>query len=683
MRRALFVVLFVLLPLLGLRALDPWPVQELRGRLFDWMQSVKPRALDDRPVIIVDIDEKSIAALGQWPWPRSRMAQLVSAIAAGKPKAIGIDILFAEADRLSPENIVGSLRDVPAEIRQRMANVTPNDVRLADSFAAAPVVLGVAVAYSLYDGDGSIWPDLTPIIEIGEDPRPFVPAYSTATANIAVLTKVAAGQGTFSFDLGSSGVARRFSGLVNVNGNLVPSMALEMVRVAAGQRQIAVHTGHAGIEGFESGDRFVAADGQGHLWPYFSRHDDGRFVSAHTVLQGFVDPARFADAYVLIGTTASGLVDIYQAPVGTTMAGVEVQAQIIENILLGGLLVRPGFAVTIELALILVAGLIIVLTQLTVRPRPGVVVFVLLITVLGGIAWVAFDRMGVLVDGLMPALCSFVVFAAMMTTRLIAEERARRERDSRLRVLQDELSHVGRLSSLGQLSSAIAHEVNQPLAAIVNYLQAARRLHAGDGAVPEGGKIKGGKIEGMLDKAVTQAERAAAIIRGLRSMVEEGDVERHEEDINSLVDEAMALATLGGKQRGITVRSHYAAGLSPVFVNRIQIQQVVVNLVRNAIDAMANAEPKILTVDTGAGRGDLVEVSVADTGPGIAADMEDRLFQPFVSGKSQGMGIGLSICRSIIEAHGGTIWVESNSAHGVTIRFTVPIGRHEGEGHDG
>jgi signal transduction histidine kinase len=678
MRRALFVVLFVLLPLLAVRALDPWPVQELRGRLFDWMQSVQPRVPGDRPVLIVDIDEESIAAMGQWPWPRSRMAQLVEAVAAGEPKAIGFDILFAEADRMSPDRVAGALQDVPDELKERLAKVKPNDVILAESFDGVPVVLGVAVAYGVDHGGGQVRSGLTPVIEIGADPRPFLPAYNRATANIAVLTEAAAGQGTVSFDLGSGGVARRYSGLVAVRGNLVPSMALEMVRVGAGQRQIAVHAGVAGIEGYESGDRYVPADDQGHLWPYFSRHDDARFVSAHALMNGRADLSSFADAYVLIGTTASGLVDIYQTPVGTTMAGVEIQAQLIETILQGTLLVRPAFAVTIELVLILVAGLVIVLTQLTMRPRPGVVVFVVVVAVLAGIAWVAFDRMGVLVDGLMPALSAFVIFAAMMTAGLIAEERARRERDARLRVLQDELNHVGRLSSLGQLSSAIAHEVNQPLAAIVNYLQAARRLHAGDGATPDGGKI-----EGMLDKAVTQAERAAAIIRGLRTMVEEGDVERREEDINDLIDEAMALATIGGKQRGIVVRTHYAPGLPLVSVNRIQIQQVVVNLVRNAIDAMADSQSRVLTVDTGAGKGGMVEVAVGDTGPGIAADMEDRLFQPFVSGKSQGMGIGLSICRSIIEAHGGTIWIEGNSARGVTIRFSVPAGRQEGEGHDG
>lgn len=671
MRRALFVVLFVLLPLLGLRALDPWPVQELRGRLFDWMQGVKPRMPAGRPVVpvvIVDIDEASIAALGQWPWPRSRMAQLVSAIAAGKPKAIGFDILFAEPDRLSPDRIVGALPDVPDEIKARLAKAKSNDARLAESFADAPVILGVAVAHNPYDGDRSTISGVPPVVEIGADPRPFLPAYNQVTGNIPVLTAAAAGQGIVSFDLGSGGVARRFTGLSRVGDSLVPSLALQMIRAGSGGRQIAVHTGPAGIEGYESGDRFIATDSRGHLWPYFSRHDAARFVSVGTVLDGSADPARFTDAYVLIGTTASGLVDIFQAPVGTTMAGVEIQAQIIENILQGTTLVRPAFAAAIELALILASGLIIIVMQLLARPWPGIVMFVLVVVALGAVSWVSFDRMGVLVDGLMPALCAFVVFAAMMTARLIAEERARRERDARLRVLQDELSHVGRLSSLGQLSSAIAHEVNQPLAAIVNYLQAARRLHGGGGSAPDPGKI-----DGMLDKAVTQAERAAAIIRGLRSMVEEGDVERRDEDINELVDEAMALATIGSRQRRITVRTQYGTGLPAVRVNRIQIQQVVVNLVRNAIDAMAESASKILAVETGVGDG-MVEITVADTGPGIAADIEDRLFQPFVSGKSQGMGIGLSICRSIVEAHGGTIRVDSNSAHGVTIRFTVPAG---------
>jgi len=677
MRRALFVFLFVLLPLMGLRAWDPWPVQELRGRLFDWMQGVKPRLPHAWPVVIVDIDEASIGAIGQWPWPRSALAQLVTTITAGRPRAVGFDILFAEPDRLSPDRLAETLRDVPGEIRDRLAAVPSNDSRLAASFAAAPVVLGLAVTPDAHNGGLDTLHGLTPIVEVGENPRGFLSVHLGVTTNIELLTGAAAGQGAVSFDLGSGGVARRFAGLTQVGGAVMPSLALEMVRVAAGRRQIAVHTGLAGIEGYESGDRFIAADRGGHVWPYFSRHAAARFVSAHAVINGTVDPARFKDAYVLIGTTAPGLVDVFQVPVGTTMAGVEIQAQIIENMIAGTMLVRSSFATVIELALILAVGLVIIFMPALKRAWSGVVIYVLMVTALAALSWLSFDRMGTLIDGLMPVLLSSIMFAAMVTGRLIAEERARRERDARLRLLQDELNHVGRLSSLGQLSSAIAHEVNQPLAAIVNYLQAARRLQTGDHGAPETGRI-----DAMLDKAVTQAERAAAIIRGLRAMVEQGEVERHGEDVNALVDEAMALATLGSKQRRITVRTHYGAGLPPVQVNRIQIQQVVVNLVRNAIEAMEPSDQKILTVDTLAGPPGMVEIAIADTGPGIADDVRERLFQPFVSGKTQGMGIGLSICRSIVEAHGGTIWVDSNSARGVTIRFTVPVARRVGGRHD-
>lgn len=675
MRRAVFVSLLMMVPLLGVRAWDPWPVQELRGRLFDWMQAIEPRRQDAAPVVIVDINEDSVASLGQWPWPRNVIARLIDTVADASPSVIGLDILFAEPDRMSPDQIARTLKDIPPEMRRRLEGIKSNDQILAESVSNAPVVLGIAVGAAGAKAGVRLPDDMTPVIEIGDDPRPFMPGYSGAVSNIEALTEASSGQGVVSFDLGSGGVARRFSGVARLDNQLIPSFALEMVRVASGRREVAVHAGLAGVEGFVSGDRFVPADQQGHVWPYFSLHRSQRFVSARDVLDGNFDRARLQGAYVLIGTTASALGDIFQVPVGTTMDGVEIQAQIIENILGGSMLVRPAYSATIELVIIFVSGLVIVLMHLLVRPWPGVAIFGILVFVLMAMSWLLFSRLGVLVDSLTPVLASFVVFATMMTARLIAEERARRERDARLRVLQDELSHVGRLSSLGQLSSAIAHEVNQPLAAIVNYLQAARRLQsdkADDPAVR--------KIEGMLEKASTQAERAAAIIRGLRSMVEQGEVETGEEDVKAMVEEAIALATIGVRGHRVTVRTHYARALPPVHVNRIQIQQVVVNLVRNAFDAMRDSRERVLLVQTFLSDDGHVDIAVSDTGPGIAQDMEDRLFQPFVSGKSDGMGIGLSICQSIVEAHGGRIWVDANSAQGVTIRFSIPVAK-EGRGN--
>ncbi len=230
--------------------------------------------------------------------------------------------------------------------------------------------------------------------------------------------------------------------------------------------------------------------------------------------------------------------------------------------------------------------------------------------------------------------------------------------------LTAELVHTSRLSAMGQLSSSLAHELNQPLTAVMNYAEAARQMLASiPGAVPA-------KVSEFLDKAAAQAERAGQIMRRLRSFVEKGPAERSAEPLSRIVEEASALATTGAQLDGIAVIFELA-DLPPVDMDKIQVQQVVVNLVRNAVEVLRQAERRALTIGTKAGKGEQT-VTVADTGPGIPPAIAAQLFQPFVTDKKGGMGIGLSISQSIIKAHGGRIWAEPNPGGGTIFRFTLP-----------
>jgi two-component system sensor kinase FixL len=243
-------------------------------------------------------------------------------------------------------------------------------------------------------------------------------------------------------------------------------------------------------------------------------------------------------------------------------------------------------------------------------------------------------------------------------------ERERSER--RIEQLQAELMHIARLGELGQMGAALAHELNQPLAAVVNYLQAARRLlQAAPDAPPRVGEA--------MEKAAAQAERAGQVIRRLREFVAHGETERREENVNALIEEAAALALVGAKSAGITTRLLLRADLPPVLVDKIQIQQVLLNLIRNALEAMEASDERILTVEA-LPDGGLMTITVADTGPGLAPDVAQNLFQPFVTTKARGMGVGLSICRSIIEAHGGRIWASPRDGGGTAFAFALPIG---------
>jgi two-component system sensor kinase FixL len=240
------------------------------------------------------------------------------------------------------------------------------------------------------------------------------------------------------------------------------------------------------------------------------------------------------------------------------------------------------------------------------------------------------------------------------------------ESEARVRELQAEVVHISRLSAMGEMASALAHELNQPLSAIANYLNGARRLL-------EKAPDRDARVTEAVEKAADQALRAGDIIRRLRNFLARGEGERSVESLAKLVHEACGLALLGSKDAGVEVYYRMDPHLDRVMVDRVQIQQVIVNLVRNAIDAM-NDQPRrrVLSVSTSVEQ-DMAAVTVADTGPGLDPLAAERLFQPFVTTKAQGMGVGLSISRTIVEAHGGRIWVESRAGEGAVFHFTVPL----------
>ncbi len=261
-------------------------------------------------------------------------------------------------------------------------------------------------------------------------------------------------------------------------------------------------------------------------------------------------------------------------------------------------------------------------------------------------------------------------------TGFIRDLTERQLTENRMQELQAELLHMSRLSDVGQMASAIAHEINQPLTAVLNYVQAARRM------LEDANMHMPPKATDAMDKAVAQAARASDIIRNLRSFIQKGESERRLEDLNKVVAEAIALGLVGVRETGISVHLELGGDPLPAFVDKVQVQQVVFNLVRNSIEAMTEAGPPgRLRVTTGMSpRADdarMVEVVVEDSGPGLAPEIQSQLFQPFMTTKEKGMGLGLSICRSIVESHGGRIAAEPGRERGVSFRFTIPLAEQE------
>ena len=243
---------------------------------------------------------------------------------------------------------------------------------------------------------------------------------------------------------------------------------------------------------------------------------------------------------------------------------------------------------------------------------------------------------------------------------------ARRRAEQRLQELQTELIHVARLSAMGEMASALAHELNQPLTAIINYAQATRRLLEGLD------DRRQAALASLLDKTAQQATRAGQIIHRLRQFVAKGETERALEDVNTVVEEASTLALIGAAGKGIAVRRTLAGDLPPVLMDKIQIHQVITNLIRNSIDALGEVERREIVICTRGPAPGQVEISVTDSGPGLAPEVRARLFEPFVTTKPEGMGIGLSICRSIVDAHGGKLWTSVPQGGGTAFHVGLP-----------
>lgn len=331
-----------------LRVVDPLPLEELRVKTFDAYQIIQPRKAVQRPVVIIDIDEKSLAKYGQWPWPRTRVAEIVQRLTALGAAAIAFDIVFAEPDRLSPGLVADSFQDLDEETRTRLKALPSNDQVLADALRRSPAVLGesglpAAVAQPAFNLP------LTGLATLGGDPKPYLLSFPGLLRNVPVLEEASPGRGLFTIRTERDGIVRRVPMIMLAQDKLMPSLTFEMLRIVTKADTILIKSDEAGIRSVAVPGFEVPTDRNGQLWVYFAKHDAKRYISAADLLEGKVDRDVVSQKLVLIGTSAVGLLDVKTTPLDPVMPGVEVHAQVLESALTRSVLSQPNYAIGAEM----------------------------------------------------------------------------------------------------------------------------------------------------------------------------------------------------------------------------------------------------------------------------------------------------------------------------------------------
>jgi adenylate cyclase len=424
-RAAQIVGLMLLMALIVLRWSDPLIVSNIRNQGFDLYQRTSPRPYAPQPVMIADIDEASLARYGQWPWPRTRIAELVDKLTANGAIVIGFDMVFAEPDRLSPVRIAQDNPGLPEAARSALALLPSNETIFSAAIARSRVVAGETAA-RLGTGDTKDIPE-APMSMIGEDPRPFITSYASMVQNLKAISDAAAGRGVFTVEPDADGVFRRIPLVVQVADQLRLALSIEVLRAATGGQASLIRTDAAGVSSVTVGGVKIPTDPNGKLWPWFNASNPARYVSAGDILAGTARPDAVAGKMVFIGTSAVGLEDYRATPIEASMPGVEIHVQMIENILTGQFLTRPNYALGMELVVLLAFGLFIV----WLVPRLGAFyALVAAIVILGGFAaasWFAFSSYRLLIDATYPLAAGFGLFATMATGNYMREELQKRQ----------------------------------------------------------------------------------------------------------------------------------------------------------------------------------------------------------------------------------------------------------------
>jgi len=423
-----------LLLLIGLHFFHALPYQDvLRTYSFDLYQVAQPRERISAPVLIVDIDEESLQRYGQWPWPRSLLAQMLDKLWEMEPAAVAFDIIMPEPDRSSPCEATQFIPDIDSKLARQICALPSNDKLLAAALQRGNSVLGMAgidlaEAHTLH---------AAPVRLQGEDPGPSLRRFTGALTNVAELEQAALGHAILSTDI-ERGIVRRVPLVAMVSDTILPSLSLEMLRVASGSPSFTVASSPRGVTAVGVQDLMVPTQPDGSLWVHYSPHDPARFVSATHLLDGSLDPDMLKQKLVLIGFSGLGLVDFPSTALGERVPGVEVHAQILESIFDGTTLLRPHWALWVEGIVMLLLGLLVIIAFPLIGTRYRVLGLLVTIALLLGGGFYAYSQHQLLIDVASPMTLFIFMFGAMLADSLIREEVQLQTLEEDLRVQREQ-----------------------------------------------------------------------------------------------------------------------------------------------------------------------------------------------------------------------------------------------------
>ncbi|MCR6629886.1 MAG: CHASE2 and HATPase_c domain-containing protein [Magnetospirillum sp.] len=665
--------LAVLALCLALQVLSPSQVTMIRNTLFDGFQALFPPERGSRPATVVEIDEKSLRALGQWPWPRSLMARLLMAVQDAGPMVIGLDVLMPEPDRSSPD-VMALSAELPPDLKERLARLPSHDRLLAGAISAgpAPVVMGVAGLPAGMSG-GSTGP-MPPVRLRGEFIVPGTALYDALLRSRPELDRAAAGHGLLSVERDADGVVRRLPLVAWVGGRPFPSLAVEMVRQAAGIPAIEVTVGRDGVRELAVGRVHPPVSTDGTVWLHFGRGQVVRSLSALDVLEGKADVGLLRDHLVLIGVTGLGLAAQQATPVEASSPAVEIHAQLLDALLEGELLQRPSWALAVETATLLVLGLALVFALPSLLARGH------WLPVAGGLlplpaSALMFREYGLLLDGAVPLLGAVLVYMAMAAALAVDGERQRLGLQSALEDHRLRMAHMG-----GELAAErraaedrlhfidmISHEYRTPLSVLRTGLDVLElRLH-------DTTHVK--SLWRMRRAVVRLTEIVDVGLARARLEVAQIPLERTDTKLGACLAEAVSACRAAYPTRTIHLSVPEPAPV--ISADGPMLKTALLNLIDNALKYSDDDFPVAVHLGWDEGDAGSCQIAVTDQGIGMSKAETARVFEKFYRAPKamakQGTGMGLGITRRIIELHGGRIDLASSPGEGTTATIFLPL----------